>query len=421
MGHEPSRATLKRSISLPLLILYGLGTTIGAGIYVLVGKVAGIAGYQAPLSFAFAALIAGASALSFAEMASRFPFSAGETQYVHEGLGIRGLPQLVGFLVVAAGLVSSAAILKGSAGYLGTLVALPDWLLLAALIGAVAGLAAWGIAESVTVAAVLTVLEIGALVALLWFGRGTLATLPQRWESLAPTLDAVSLTAIAAGGVLAFYAFIGFEDMVNVAEEVRSPSRIVPPAIIWTLAVTTALYVLVALVCILAVEPEALAASDAPVAFVWTRLTGWHPAPISLIATAGVLNGALIQTIMASRVIYGMAARGWLPPTLAAINPHTRTPMRATMIVMGAILVLAYWLPVVRLAEITSFFTLIVFTLVNAALWRLKMRPAAAEARRGHDIPDIFVLPVWVPVAGTIVSGSLVAFQIAGFVAVLDP
>jgi APA family basic amino acid/polyamine antiporter len=372
---------------------------------VLVGKVAGVAGYHAPVSFIVAAVIAGLSALSFAEMASRMPVSAGESAYVQEGLGIRWVAQGVGFLVIAAGIVSAAAILRGSAGYLGTVLPLPAWILPALVLCVIAALAAWGITESVAVAGILTVLETGALAALVWAGRNSFAALPERWHELTPAADPAVVGAILAGGILAFYAFIGFEDMVNVAEEVRAPTRALPLAVIWTLAVTLLLYVLVALVCVLTVAPQVLADSPAPVALVWTRLTGLHAAPISLIATVGVLNGALIQTIMATRVIYGMAARGWLPASLATVNPRTRTPLRATLLVAAVILLLAYGFPIVHLAEATSFFTLIIFALVNGALWRLKMR---AE---GTAPPGVFVLPFWLPVAGTLVSGGFALFQ----------
>ncbi|MBT6442650.1 MAG: amino acid permease, partial [Alphaproteobacteria bacterium] len=147
---------LKRALNLPLLTLYGLGTTIGAGIYVLIGAVAGSAGGSMWISFLLASLLAGLTALSFAEMASRYPSSAGEAVYTYEGLGSRKFATLVGLSVALTGIISSAAIARGFIGYLSTLIEAPDWLILIVLIATLGGLAAWGIAQSVLAAAALS-------------------------------------------------------------------------------------------------------------------------------------------------------------------------------------------------------------------------------------------------------------------------
>ena len=297
--------TLRRSLSLPMLALYGLGTTIGAGIFVLVGKVAGLAGLQAPLAFLLAAVMAAPTALSFGELAARFPVSAGEAAYVTHGFRLRFLPLAVGLTVASAGLVSTAAIAIGFAGYLGLFLDLPAPVMTAALLLLLGVLAIWGIVESVTVAALLTVAEIGALVLVIATGIDDVVLQPARVaDALLPAPgDLLAMApAILAGGVLAFYAFIGFEDMVNVAEEVRDVERTLPRAILVTLGATTLLYVLVALVAVLIAAPAELAASDAPLALVYERASGWNPAPISLVAIFAVANGALIQIIMAARL-----------------------------------------------------------------------------------------------------------------------
>ena len=247
----PGVPPLLRRLSLPLLTLYGLGTTIGAGIFVLIGKVAAEAGAAAPLSFIIAALTVAPTALAFAELAARYPRSAGEAVYVNEGLGVRGLPLLVGLMVVTAGTVSASAVSAGFHGYLGEIIDLPQWLAVvgSCLPGPLGGM---GNAESVTAAAVITVLETGVLLFVAWAARGALGELPVRWHELLPADGVGPWLGIFGGSVLAFFAFIGFEDMVNVAEEVHDVERTMPRAMLLVLAVTVALYVLVATAAVLA-------------------------------------------------------------------------------------------------------------------------------------------------------------------------
>ena len=394
---------LKRGLTLPLLALYGLGTTIGAGIFVLVGEVAGLAGTQAPLAFLIAALMAAPTALSFGELAARFPFSAGEAVYVENGLRLKGLPLLVGLMVAFAGLVSAAAISQGFAGYLRVFVELPAPALTAGLIVLLAILAIWGIVESVTLAAILTVAEVGALVVIIAAGVDDLAARPEKVAEMV-SLPAAALPGILAGGVLAFYAFIGFEDMVNVAEEVRDVERSLPRAIIITLIVTTLLYVLVAAVAVTVVGSGELAGSEAPLALVFERATGLGSAPISFVAVFAVVNGALVQIIMASRIFYGLSRLRHLPAVLGSVWMRTRTPVAATLLAAGMTMLFALTLPIVRLAEMTSFVTLSVFALVNAALVCLK--------RRHGPPPEGFRVPVAVPVTGLLVSICFAAYQV---------
>jgi amino acid transporter len=278
-----------------MITLYGVGTTIGAGIYVLVGKVAGAAGLLAPLSFGLAALLAGFSALSFAELSARFPRSAGEAVYVNEGLRNRRLGTVVGLLVVLTGIISSAAIAIGAAGYLNTLVTVPSEPVVVGIIIALGAIAAWGIREAVTIAVVLTLIEIAGLLLIVWVGRDAFAAIPETLAAQPPEFDLAVLLGVGSGVILAFFAFIGFEDMVNVAEEIRDVRRTLPRAIILTLVITTVIYLVVALVAAFSLPIEQVAASEAPLALIYTEATGKRPIPISLISLVAVVNGALIQ------------------------------------------------------------------------------------------------------------------------------
>lgn len=398
---------LKRSLSLWHMTFYGLGTIIGAGIYVLIGKVAASAGMYAPVSFLVAALLAGLTGLSYAELAARHPKSAGEAVYIQDGFRWRPLSMLVGGLIILAGVVSAATIANGFVGYLHVFIDAPDWLAITLLVLVLGALAAWGIAESVMAASAITLVEIGGLLLVLAVAGGSFADLPVRLPELIPPFEVPVWQGILLGAFLAFYAFIGFEDMVNVAEEVKNPTRNLPLAILLVMGISTALYLLVALVAVLALPPAELAASHAPLALIYERATGSPPVLISLVSLFAVVNGALIQIIMASRVFYGMSRAGWLHAVFGRVHWRTRTPLLSTAIVTALVLVLALWLPIVTLAKATSLIVLVVFTLVNLALVRIKRR--APKLKRGP------CFPLWVPLTGLLASGVFVLFQILDY------
>jgi amino acid transporter len=400
-----THARLRRRLNLPLLTFYGLGTTIGAGIFVLVGKVAGRAGMWAPVSFLVASLLAAFTAFSFAELVARYPRSAGEAIYVREGFRSRRLALAVGLMVALSGVVSSATIVNGSVGYMNEFVAMPQVFGVVLLVALLTLLAVWGIGESVTAAAIFTVLEIAGLVLVIWVAKHSLADLPARGGELFPPLESGAWIAVTAGAMLAFYAFLGFEDLVNVAEEARDVTRTMPAAILLTLVVTMLLYVLLATVAVLTLPPAELAESRAPLALIYERSTGGSAAIVSGIAVFAVLNGALIQMIMASRVIYGLADQGELPAALAWVHPRTRTPLVATALAAGVILALALFFPVERLAETTSVIVLIVFALVNLALVLIKRRGTPAPA-------GVRTYPIWIPVAGFAASAGFLTLQL---------
>ncbi len=395
--------TLKRSLSLLLITYYGLGNILGAGIYVLVGKVAGYAGMLVPLSFLGASLLAALTALSYAELSSRYPLSAGEAVYLHGAFAIPSLSMLVGILIIFAGIVSAATIVRGFVGYFQVLVDVPGFLVMVVLVTGLGGLAAWGIVESVRAAAIITLLEIVGLLLIIGVASPSLSELPARRREWALPMDPAIWQGIFVGAFLAFYAFIGFEDMVNVAEEVRDPVRNMPRAILLVLGVSTILYFAVGFACVLVVPPGELARSDAPLALVYQRATGGDPVLISVISSLAVTNGALIQIIMCSRVCYGLSRQGWLPEVLGRIHTVTRTPLIATALISAAILIMALWLPIETLAKATSFLILVVFALINLALWRIKQREPRPVG--------VFLVSSWVPIAGFAASALFVLYQ----------
>jgi len=341
-----SELRLRRALTLPLVVLYGLGVTIGAGIYVLTAATAARAGIHAPLAFVLAALVMAPSAGSFAELACRLPVSAGEAAYVRAGFRSNGLSLLVGLMVVAAGSVSAATVSVGSAGYIREFILLPDLVLIPLTIVAIGAIAAWGILESVTFAAIFTLIEIGGLVLVIAGGFASDPEILVRLPDVVPSLgDTAAWIGVASAGLLAFFAFIGFEDLVNIAEEVKRPERTLPRAIFLTLIITTLAYALVVSIGVQMVPPEELGRAKAPLSMIFERATGFSPAVITLIAIVATLNGGLINLIMAARVIYGLAKQNSLPAGLGRVNRITRTPLRATVLVTGIVLLFALAFP----------------------------------------------------------------------------
>lgn len=400
------RPALKRVLGLTLVVLYGLGVTIGAGIYVLIGATAGRAGIYAPVAFVIAALVMAPTAASFAELSSRMPVSAGEAAYVREGLNSRTLALGVGLLVVTAGIVSASAVAIGSAGYIAVFISAPEWLIVTAVVLAMGLAAAWGILESVSLAGFLTLIEIGGLLLIVGAGISADPTILSRAAEVVPrSFDPVIWSGIFSAGLLAFFAFIGFEDLVNIAEEVKNPLKVLPWAIFLTLTVSTLIYVGVVSVAVLSVPLDGLVASKAPLGFVYESVTGGSPLVISAIAVVATLNGIIVQMIMASRVLYGLASQGQLPAILSKVSPLTRTPLIATALVVAIVLVLSLAFPIEGLAEMTSLVTLTIFSLVNLALLRLKLR--------GDVPPDgIFTVRLWVPAAGLLASLTLLVHSL---------
>lgn len=261
----------------------------------------------------------------------------------------------------------------------------------------------WGVRESVVAAGLMTLLEVGGLLLVIAYGAPHLAELPARASEIL-RFGPGACQGVGAAAVVAFYAFLGFEDMVNAAEEVTNVRRTLPAAILITLAVPAALYVVIASVAVPAVPPAELASSNAPLSLVFERCGG--PAGLlGVIAMFALLNGALIQVLKASRVLWGMADQGVLPAVLRQIHPRTRTPLRAIGLATLVTGMLAAAFPLETLAKATSIVTLTTFALANLALVYIK--------RRDPSPPEAVVFPAWIPVVGLALSCGLIVLDLA--------
>ncbi|MDT6983245.1 APC family permease [Streptomyces lusitanus] len=401
-GQEPT--ALERALTTPLLYFFILGDVLGAGVYVLVGQVAADAGGAVWVPLVVALLLALLTAASYAELATKYPRAGGASHYATRAFGpFAGF--VAGFCMLAAGIVSVAALARGFGGdYLSAFVTLPVGLVAVVFLGLLALVNARGIKESTRANVVATVVEVGGLAVVVVLGAWLLlrgdGDLGRLTELGTPEKGAAA--AVLSGSVLAYYSFVGFETSVNVAEETRDPRRSYPRALFGALATAGAVYVLVGLAASAAVPTDRLAGSSGPLLEVVKEAGGVPPRLFSAIALVAVANGALLTGIMSSRLAYGMAKDGLLPGTLTKVLPGRRTPWAAIAVTTGLAMLLALTGSVATLASTLVLLLLVVFLMVNTAVLVLRRDPGEA---------DHFRTPVVLPVLG-IASCVLLATQI---------
>lgn len=402
---DPQPAQLRRSLGFWALVFYGVGDILGAGIYALVGKVAGVAGSASWAAFGIALFVAGLTALTYAELGGRFPRSAGESFFTEQAFGRPGLSLLVGWVVLCSGILSLATVSVAFSGYMSGLVpGLPPSFTIVGILLVLAAINFRGMRESSTTNIIATMVELTGLLIVIVVGALFLER--DSASGIAQTIESgrsVSWTEIASGAALGFFAFIGFEDMVNVAEEVKDPERNMPRAILIALCVTGVIYLLVVLVATSVVAPAVLADSEAPLLSVVQRATDLVPDRLfSLIALFAVANTGLLNFIMGSRLIYGMSRQGLLPAALGKVHPRRRTPHLAVLTVLGVALALALSGTLTYLAGTTSLLLLLVFFTVNVSLATIKRRDGGAVRT--------FCAPRLVPIVGALSCLGLMPF-----------
>ncbi|NCD19626.1 MAG: amino acid permease [Actinobacteria bacterium] len=378
---------LRRRIGLPLLTAYGVGIMVGAGIYVLTGVAAGAAGMWAPVAFLIAGIVAIPSALSFSELSARIPEAAGDSSYIEIGLGLHWLAVLVGWVNVVVGTLTGSAVLRGGVGYLTAILDIPTAWGIIGLGVILTVIAIVGVLESLLFAGLLTVVEVAGL--LLVAGAGFLAAPVAEWSV---PLPAPEWSGIAVAVIFGFFAFIGFDDMVNMAEETHSPHSILPRAILLALAITAVLYALVSLAAVRAVPRDVLGDSERPLTLVWEAGTGTGSGFLALIAVAAALNGVLAQIVMSARVLFGLGKRSPSLRRFRVTSPRFGTPVLGTVLVGAVTIGGALALPVDTMAELTTWALLAVFAVVNVSL--------IGVHRLQPETP--FPVPRWVPWLGAI-------------------
>ena len=420
---------LARVMGIWSLALYGAGDMLGAGIYGLVGKAAGQMGNAIWLAFAASMVAALCTGLSYAEIGSRYPKSAGSAFVVQHAFGKKFLSYVVGLATMASGLTSMAAGSRVFSGYLQAALGGPESVpLIALVIGFILFLTAvnfWGMRESIILNVICTIIEISGLVFVVFIGI-------KYWGSVNYLETPISVTTgepiglgallVLQGAVLTFYSFVGFEDMLNVTEEVKNPETTFPIAMCIALGIATVMYIAVSITAVSVIPHADLAKSTQPLVDVVITAAPWFPPVLfSIISMFAVANTALLNFIMGSRLIYGMAGQGLLPSFLGKVHATRRTPHVAILAMMAIVITLALVGDISVLAKATSVLLLSVFIVVNAALIILKRRPDEPKGK--------FTVPSIVPAGGIVVCLAMlsqtsfgeqrIALAILGGIAVL--
>ena len=396
------------------ILFYGLGSMLGAGVYVLIGKAAGVLGNAVWLAFIAAMIAAILTGLSYASVGSRYPKAGGAAYVTQRAYRKNWLSYTVGIAVMMSGLTSMATGLQAIAENL--LIALgwsiPSKLLAILCAMALGGIIYRGIRESMWVNLVCTLVEVAGLLFIIaigakyWGGVDYLEVPP---TAQGTGLAGISFIVILQGAVLTFFSFIGFEDILNVSEEVKNPRRSIPFGLIGAMIAATIIYMAVAITAVSVLPWQKLAASPAPLMEVAKRAAPWFRGidhVYLFITIFSIGNTALLNYLMGSRLLYGMANQKLLPAFLGKVHAVRRTPHLAVLMLFTIVTMLIIAGGVKQLAEATALLLLTVFVVVNIALIILKLRKG--EEKGGFEVP------MFVPVMGSLVCAILIVSRIHG-------
>ena len=396
---------LKRVIGRRMLLIFVIGDILGTGIYALVGEVAGEVGGAIWTSFAVAFGLAFITAFAYAELVTKYPHAAGAALYAHIAFKQPFFTFMVAFAVMASGIASASAAARAFGGdYLTTFVDLPVVLVALLFVGLLAAINFRGISESVKVNLGLTLIELGGLLLIVVIGAMVLINGDGDPGRALEFKEGSSVpVAIMGGAALAFYALIGFEDSVNVAEETRDPRRSFPQALFGGLLITALVYFAVTFTASLVVPTDRLADSSGPL------LEVVRAGPLSIpprlfagIALVAITNTALINMIMASRLTYGMGRQGVVPRVFARVHPQRKTPWVGIAFTTLIAVALVTTGEVETLADTTVVLLLAVFIVVNISVLVLRRDPVEQ---------DHFRAPTILPVVGVLVCVALMTQQ----------
>lgn len=403
--------TLVRTMGLGALTVYGVGDMLGAGIYGLIGKAAGLMGNAVWLAFVMAMVVALLTGLSYANIGSRYPRAAGAPYVVHRAFRAPFVSFLIGLGVAASGLTSMATGSRVIAGYLQSLgVRLPTGVLAAAFLVLLSLVVFRGMRESTWMNMVCTAVELTGLLIVIGVGMGSWGSVD--YLEIPPPGEGSSEAGITAGlllqgAVLTFFSFIGFEDILNVAEEVKRPRTTLPLGLMLALLIATVLYVLVAITAVSVLPYRELGQSKAAlVDVVREAAPAFPPILFTAISIFSVANTALLNYVMGSRLLYGMSRQGLLPARLGRVHPGRRTPHVAILVLLVIVLALALSGDIRQLADATSLLLLGAFVVVNGSLFVLKLRPG--EPRGAFEVP------VLIPAAGVGVCLVMITGRVLG-------
>jgi basic amino acid/polyamine antiporter, APA family len=417
VSHAREHPDLKRGIGPWLLLFFVLGDIVGAGIYALVGEVGGLVGGAIWSAFLCAFVLAIFTASSYAELVTKYPRAGGSATYVNNAFRRPFVSFMVAFAVMASGITSASTLtLAFSGDYLSQFISVPIIAAAVVFMLLITAINFYGISESVRINVILTCVEITGLILIILIGIAALGGGTGDPGRAFEFKEGTSvLSAILAGTVLAFYALIGFDDSVNVAEETQHPSRNYPRAIFGALLLAGVIYLLVTFTASMVVPTGVLAESSGPLLEVVERGPIAIPTKLfAAIALLAVSNGALINMIMASRIVYGMGDQGVIPTVFSNVHPGRRTPW--VSIAFTAIIALIVLITIGRndealstLGSTTVVLLLIAFVMVNISVLVLRRDEV------GHEH---FRAPTAFPILGAVVAAALLIYQAASDITV---
>jgi APA family basic amino acid/polyamine antiporter len=402
MDRKSPYPSLKRELGLFEVTLSGVGIILGAGIYVLIGQAAGLAGNALWLAFGLSAIMALLTGLSYAELSSMFPKAGAEYDYVANAFSTR-LAFVIGWLVFLSGVLAAATVALGFAGYFAVLTSVPMFISAVVLLVLLTALLGYGVKETARVAVISTLIEAAGLVLIIAIGLPHLGSISY-WEM------PQGFSGLFAASALIFFAYQGFESMVKFSEETTSPETTVPKAIILAVVICIIFYVLVALSVVSVMGWQQLSVSNAPFADIVSGALGPDAAIlIAIIALFATANTALMSMYASSRILYGMAGSSRLTAGFAWVHPDTRTPWIAIAFCGVLSIALLFAGDIAFIANVTNFTLFVTFIMINAVV--IFLRYHSPESPRPFRIPlSIGKLPL-IPLAGLVFCIFLLSRQ----------
>lgn len=400
MPTEPRAAPLRRSLRLWQVTVSGIGIVVGAGIYVLIGEGAAEAGAAVWLSFGVAAALSGLTALSYCELASMYPSAGVEYEWSRRAFNtFAGF--LAGWMMAVAYIIAAAAVSLGFAQYVQQFLGIDERVAALSLLAVLTIIVISGVQRSIWLSVLLATLQIGGLLLVVATG------IPHFGER--PLLDGATVTSVMSGAALVFFAFIGFDDIATLSEETHEAATVIPQALLLTLAISTALYMLVGISAVSVVDVNQLAAAERPLALVLQESLGDRAGDVvAWIALAATANTTLLVITAASRLLYAMGRERALPSVLARVGARGGAPYVGALITLAIASLFVLPGDIGLVAAVTDFAVYCTFLSVNLAVIALRIRQPGA--RRPFRVPiNIALLPV-LPVLGTVSVLAMVAF-----------
>ena len=372
---------LSRHIGLFNLTMYGVGLILGAGIYVLIGEAAGFAGNALWLSFILGAIVALFAGLSYSELAALFPKAAAEYIFVKEGFRNGFIGFIVGWLTIVTSIIVAATVALGFAGYMEELTRIPIFVSALVIIGILSAINFLGIRESALLNTIFAFVTIAGLALVIVIGFSAPVEVEIDYFE-----NPMGFNGIILAFVLVFFAFIGFEDMANVSEEVKKPQKTIPRGIMISVLITAIIYILVSLASIRVVGWEQLSNSSAPLAFVAQQRLGEQGGfVLSVIALFATASTILITLVAGARIFYGMAKDGSLPSKLGIIHSKTKTPWIAVILIFATSCGFVFVGDIVIVANIVVFAVVVTFAMINASV--ILLRYTRPDLQRPFKVP----------------------------------